>query len=59
MYLMPGAESLEQLFDGLGKYQMGKGCLYVKKLEQIDQDVLRKLIQRSVDKLKEMYKDYN
>ena len=59
MYLMPGAESLEDLFEGLGKYKMGKGCLYVKKLEQIDQDILRKLIQGSVDKLKEMYKEYN
>ncbi|MDW3196087.1 MAG: DUF1801 domain-containing protein [Cytophagales bacterium] len=59
MYLMPGAESLEDLFKGLGKYKIGKGCLYVKKLEQIDQDVLRKLIQGSVDKLKEMYKEYN
>lgn len=59
VYLMPGAESLENLFDGLGKYKVGKGCLYVKKLEQIDQDVLKKLIQGSVDKLKEMYKEYN
>lgn len=59
MYLMPGAESLEELFEGLGKYKMGKGCLYVKKLAQVDQNVLRKLIQGSVDKLKELYKEYN
>ena len=59
MYLMPGAESLGDLFEGLGKYKMGKGCLYVKTLSQIDPEVLRKLIQGSIDQLKELYKEYN
>ena len=59
MYLMPGAESLDSLFDGLGKYKMGKGCLYVKTLAQIDQEVLKKLIAASVAQLKELYQEYN
>lgn len=59
MYLMPGVESLESEFEGLGKYKIGKGCLYVKSLEQIDQNVLKKLISASVNALKERYKDYN
>lgn len=59
MYLMPGAASLDGLFEGLGKYKTGKGCLYIKSLDQIDSVVLKKLIRGSVDKLKELYKEYN
>lgn len=32
------------LLSDLGKYTEGAGCIYVKKLEDIDLDVLRKLI---------------
>jgi hypothetical protein len=39
--LPEGAALLPQL----GKYTEGKGCIYVKKLDDIDLDVLRKLIQ--------------
>jgi hypothetical protein len=32
----------------LGKYKAGKGCLYVKRLADVDVDVLRTLLDRSV-----------
>ena len=32
----------------LGKYKAGKGCLYVKRLADVDVDVLRTLVDRSV-----------
>jgi hypothetical protein len=32
----------------LGKYKAGKSCLYVKRLEDVDMDVLRVLLERSV-----------
>ena len=31
----------------LGPYKTGKGCLYIKRLDQVDQDALRELIDRS------------
>ncbi len=34
------------LLDRLGSHTTGKGCLYVKRLDQIDLDVLRELIER-------------
>ncbi|MGB7961950.1 MAG: DUF1801 domain-containing protein [Propionicimonas sp.] len=34
------------LLEKLGKYRVGKGCLYVNKLEDVDLDVLRQLIRR-------------
>src|SRR5215831_3555142 len=32
----------------LGPYKTGKGCLYVKRLDDVDRDALRELIDRSV-----------
>ncbi len=31
----------------LGPHQAGKGCLYIKRLGEVDQDALRELIDRS------------
>jgi hypothetical protein len=38
----------ESLMSKLGKYKMGKGCLYINALDDIDRAVLRKLITTSV-----------
>jgi Domain of unknown function (DU1801) len=32
----------------LGPHKTGKGCLYIKRLDEVDQDALRELIDRSV-----------
>ncbi len=46
VYLMCDVSTQQPLLDKLGKYKIGKSCLYVKKLEDIDEAVLRKLIER-------------
>lgn len=51
LYFMGGFDDLAELMGRLGKYKTGKGCLYVKRLSDIDQDVLRELVARSVAKL--------
>lgn len=33
-----------KLMEKLGRYETGKGCLYVKKLTDINQDVLRQMV---------------
>lgn len=38
----------ERLMSKLGKHKVGKGCLYINKLDDIDRDVLRQLIEESV-----------
>lgn len=37
----------KDLLDKLGKYKHGKSCLYIKRLEDVDLDVLESLIKRS------------
>jgi uncharacterized protein DUF1801 len=50
LYVMGGFNGYDELVTKLGKHSMGKGCLYVKKLEDVDTRVLNKLITTSVKK---------
>ncbi len=54
LYLMGGLQGNEELLAGLGKYSTGKGCLYIKKLEDVNIKVLKELVNRSVKRLKEI-----
>ena len=38
----------EALLDKLGKYTTGKGCLYIKRLADVHQNVLEALVVKSV-----------
>lgn len=42
-------------FTTLGKHRRGKGCLYVKRLDQIDMAVLEALIVQSLDHMDRTY----
>ena len=58
IYLMgtpEGSTDREALLAKLGKHRMGKGCLYVKRLSDIDMDVLRELAKSSVGALRAAY----
>ena len=56
LYVYTGAKEHEQLLDGLGKYKMGKACIYIKKLADINQDALRKLMRVTIEYLQLRYK---
>jgi hypothetical protein len=48
LYGAMGCENAELLLAKLGKHTTGKGCLYIKKLSDVDLKVLRELIVESV-----------
>jgi hypothetical protein len=49
IYLIGGfADRDERLLERLGPHKTGKSCLYVKRLADIDLDVLRTLVTRSM-----------
>lgn len=56
LYVFTGAEEHEYLLNDLGKFTRGKGCIYVKKLSDINQDALKKIMKASIDYLKAKYK---
>jgi|SRR6188768_4043430 len=56
LYILMGFEGYDELMAKLGKYKTSKACLYIKKLEDIDVKVLKKLITLSVKYTKAKYK---
>lgn len=48
LYLLGYNEGREELFKNLGKFKTGKSCVYIKRLDDIDRDVLKDLIKNSV-----------
>jgi hypothetical protein len=52
LYLMGGFVGNESLMMRLGKHGVGKGCLYIKSLEDVDVRELEKLIAASVKRVR-------
>ena len=59
VYMMGGFENQEDLLQKLGKFKNSTGCLYFKRLDDIDLKVLNEMITRSIATVKKRYADYN
>lgn len=55
LYVHCGCEGQDNLLEDLGKYTMGKSCIYIKKLSDINQDVLKKMMQSTIEFLEQKY----
>lgn len=51
LYIMGYLEFYTAILESLGKHKHGKGCLYIKRLEDIDLEVLKTLIVTSIKRL--------
>jgi hypothetical protein len=58
VYIMPGFERFDALMKKLGKYQTGKSCLYIKRLSDVEEDVLEELINESVKFMRREYETW-
>ena len=56
LYLTHGFDVHKDLLKKLGKYKTGMGCLYVKKLDDVDKKVLKELVTESVKRMKALSK---
>lgn len=52
LYIMPGYSDYSRLLKKLGPHKLGKSCLYLKSLEDVDLDVVAKLIKLGLKDLK-------
>ena len=52
LYIMPGFARYEELMRKLGKHKIGKSCLYLKRLSDVDVKVLAELVSASVKHMK-------
>lgn len=55
LYIMAGFAKYADLLARLGKHTTGKSCLYIKRLADVDQAVLRELVTRSVRYIRQKY----
>lgn len=55
LYIMDCFYNTEDLLKKLGKYKTGKSCLYINKLQDVDIEILKKLVENSVNHLKAKY----
>jgi hypothetical protein len=51
IYIMGYLEFYTDILENLGKHKHGKGCLYIKRLEDIDMEVMRTIISTSIERL--------
>lgn len=55
IYLMSGVEKQADLLAKVGKYKMGKSCFYIKRLADVDVQVLQQMMVQSLAELKKMW----
>jgi len=55
IYIMPGYQDFSGELSRLGKYKIGKACLYIKRLSDIDVAVLEEIITKGLKILNEKY----
>lgn len=55
VYIIPGFTPFAPLMKKLGKYKSSKSCLYIRKLEDVDETVLENLIAESVTLMRKRY----
>lgn len=54
LYLMGGFDEQKDLLKKLGKHTTSVGCLYIKKLDDVDKKVLKELVAASVKRMKQL-----
>ena len=55
LYLSSSFENRDALLEKFGKHKSAKACIYIKKLADIDQEILKEMIALSVKHVKSMY----
>ena len=58
VYILAGFKRFEKLMGKLGTYKTGKSCLYIKRLFDVDEKVLQKLIDESVKYMRKNYETW-
>jgi hypothetical protein len=55
LYVYTSPDDKDELLSKLGKHKASKGCIYIKKLADIDVEVLKNMISLSLENLKKLY----
>jgi hypothetical protein len=55
IYILPGSGNFGPILARLGPHRMGKACLYLRHLADVDEAVLRDLIAAGLDDLRQRW----
>ena len=58
IYLMSGFRRFDELLAKLGKYSTGKSCLYIKRLSDVNEEILKEMIESSVENIRKGVIEY-
>ena len=61
LYIMPGYRfgDMQEKLGRLGKHKVGKSCLYINKLADVDMDVLEEIVRDGVDYMRDKYQTWD
>ena len=61
VYIMPGYQfdSMQEKLSRLGKYKLGKSCLYINKMADIDLAVLQEIVEEGVAYMRAKYQTWD
>ncbi|MGB3626337.1 MAG: DUF1801 domain-containing protein [Henriciella sp.] len=59
LYILPGYDDLKDQLARLGKHKVGKSCLYINKLADVDEDVLREMIRFDMQYMRAKYETWD
>ena len=55
LYIATGDATRDETLKRLGKYTVGKSCVYITKVDDINEDVLKEMITKSIVFIQELY----
>ena len=59
IYILPGYDDISEQLARLGKHKIGKSCLYINTLTDVDLEVLSEIVIDSVARMRESYTTYD
>ena len=58
VYILPGYDDISEQLSRLGKHRIGKSCLYINKLADVDLTVLEEIVGDAVARMQETYETW-
>jgi hypothetical protein len=58
VYVLPGYDDISEQLSRLGKHRIGKSCLYINQLADVDLDVLEQVVADGVARMQENYETW-
>ncbi len=59
LYILPGYTDISDTLARIGKHKIGKSCLYINKLADVDMDVLEEIVRQGVEHVRKNHQTWD